>query len=173
MKFETARLLIRSPVMQDARDIFKNYSRDKEVTKYLTWFPHKELSQTEEWIIHCIKTCDNESGIKLVIFHKEDNEAIGMIDFRFNSFQTDFGYVLSKKYWNKGIMTEAMKPVIEYVYNLPNIYRIWAAHDIDNGASGKVMKKLGMSFEGILRRSLMQPNISGEPRDGKYYSLVK
>jgi RimJ/RimL family protein N-acetyltransferase len=96
-----------------------------------------------------------------------------MIDFKFQECQTDFGYVLSKRYWNQGIMTEAMQPVIRYVYDLSNIYRIWATHDIDNIGSGKVMEKLGMQYEGTLRRSLIHPNISNIPRDGKYYSIVK
>ena len=173
MEFETKRLIIRSPILNDAKDIFSNYTQDSEVTKYLTWQPHTEYKQTEDWIKYCIKTCDDESGIKLVIFHKGDKETIGMIDFRFDRFQTDFGYVLSRKYWNQGIMTEAMKPVIKYVFTLPNIYRIWATHDIDNPGSGKVMEKLGMKYEGTLKKSLLHPNISDKPRDGKYYSIVK
>ena len=55
-----------------------------------------------------------------------------MIDFRFDGFQTDFGYVLARRYLNQGLMTEAMLPLIRHVYSLPNIYRIWATHDIDN-----------------------------------------
>ncbi len=44
-------------------------------------------------------------------------------------------------------MTEAMKPVIKYVYDIPNIYRIWATHDIDNSASGEIMEKLATKYE--------------------------
>ncbi len=173
MKFETERLFIRFPILEDAKDVFENYAQDKEVVKYLTWPPHTNYKQTEDWINYCIKTCDNKDGIKLVIFHKKNKEAIGMIDLRFDDFQCEFGYVLAKKYWNQGIMTEAMKPVMKYVYDKPDIYRIWAAYDSENIASGKVMEKLGMEYEGTLRKSLLHPNISDKPRDGKYYSLVK
>ncbi len=173
MIFETDRLIVRPPVFQDASDIFRNYAQDDEVTKYLTWKPHTEYAQTEEWVRFCIKTANDESGLKFVVHHKADAETIGMIDFRFDGFQTDFGYVLARRYWNQGLMTEAMLPLIRHVYSLPNIYRIWATHDIDNPGSGKVMEKIGMKYEGTLRRSIIHPNISDLPRDAKYYSLVK
>ena len=173
MKFETHRLLIRPPLLEDAKDIFNNYAQDVEVTKYLTWKPHKEFQDTVKWIKKCILDSKTEKSLFFVLSLKEENQTIGMIDFRLDDFKASFGYVLAKKYWNKGFMTEAMKPVLEYVLNKPTIFRIWATHDLENEASGKVMLKLGMTFEGILRRSVMHPNISNEPRDGKYYSLVK
>jgi len=51
--------------------------------------------------------------------------------------------------------------------------RIWAVHDVENEASGKVMLKLGMEYEGTIRRFSIHPNISVEPRDAKMYSSVK
>lgn len=173
MVFTTERTIVSSPIIEDAKDIYNNYTQDSEVTKYLVWKPHTDIQQTLDWINFCIKNSNTSSGFKLVIYHKLDKQAIGMIDFRFSDFQADFGYVLSRKYWNKGIMTEAMEPVLKYVYNQPSIYRIWATHDIDNSASGKVMEKLGLQYEGILRRSIIHPNISDKPRDAKVYSLVK
>jgi len=56
-----------------------------------------------------------------VIFHKENKKAIGMINFKIDGFSSEFGYVLSKRYWNNGIMTEALKPVIDFVYRMPEI----------------------------------------------------
>jgi [ribosomal protein S5]-alanine N-acetyltransferase len=171
--FETQRLILRGPIIQDAQDIFNTYTQDPDVTKYLVWKPHTKYEQSLEWIQYCIKTQNDSSGIKLMIHHKIDKITIGMIEFRIDNFQTDFGYVLSKKYWNKGIMTEAMKPVMDYVFNMPNIYRIWATHDIENDASGKVIQKLGLEYEGTLRRAFNRPNMSDKPRDGKLYALVK
>jgi RimJ/RimL family protein N-acetyltransferase len=70
-------------------------------------------------------------------------------------------------------MTEAMRPALAHVFDLPRVYRIWAVHDVDNPASGKVMQKLGLIFEGVLRRFTIHPNVSAEPRDVRLYSLVK
>ena len=171
MKFETNRLIIRHPNMDDAADIFRNYAQDSEVTKYLTWKPHKELKETQRWIQYCIENANTKSSLVFVLYSKEASEAIGMIDFRLEGFKAHFGYVLARRYWNQGLMTEAMQPLIEYFNENPSIYRLWAAHDIENEASGKVMLKLGMRCEGVMSGKLIYPNISSEPRDSIYYSL--
>ena len=146
---------------------------DKEITKYLIWTPHSNIEESISWINTCIEKYDENKSLILIIENKANNEAIGMIDFRIDNFKAIFGYVLGKQYWNQGIMTEAMKPVIEFVFNKPEIYRIYATHYIENEKSGKVMQKLGMQFEGILRRNTIYPNISSIPLDDKVYSLVK
>ncbi len=171
MNFETNRLIIRHPRVEDAEDIFINYAQDVEVTKYLTWVPHKELKDTQRWVQYCVANANTESSLMFVLCLKETAEVIGMIDFRLEGFKAHFGFVLAKKYWNQGLMTEAMQPLIEYFNENPNIYRLWAAHDIENEASGKVMLKLGMRCEGVMSGKLIYPNISSEPRDSTYYSL--
>jgi hypothetical protein len=53
------------------------------------------------------------------------------------------------------------------------IFRVWALCDVDNLASARVMEKVGMQREGILRRWILHPNLSDEPRDVYCYSVVK
>lgn len=171
MIVETNRLIIRHPRVEDAEDIFRNYAQDGEVTKYLTWKPHKELKETQRWVQYCVANANTEKSLMLTLYSKGSSEVIGMIDFRLEGFKAHLGYVLAKEYWNQGLMTEAMQPVIQYLYENPNIYRVWAVHDIENEASGKVMLKLGMQFEGVISDSQIYPNISNEPRDVKCYSL--
>lgn len=172
-RFDTARLIIREPQKADAADLFQNYTQDPDVVKYLIWKPHQNIAETIRWVDFCIQTADTPDRLISIIYHKADQQAIGMIDFRLDCFKASFGYVLARKYWNQGIMTEAMRPVIDMVYQMEPIYRIWAVHDVDNEASGKVMMKLGLSFEGILRRYSIHPNVSAEPRNAKMYALVK
>ena len=64
----------------------------------------------------------------------------------------EIGYVLSKKYWKQGIMPEAAKVVLEYLKSL-GFVRIEAKHKVENAKSGKVMQKIGMKYEGILRKA--------------------
>jgi ribosomal-protein-alanine N-acetyltransferase len=173
MLFETERVILRDPRKDDAIDIFTNYTQDPEVTKYLVWQPHKTIEATKWFIDFCINKNKVSDNLIFSIFHKTDHQVIGMIEFTLDDFKATFGYVLSKKYWNSGLMTESMKPILNYVYKLEKIKRIWATHNINNEASGKVMLKLGMSFEGILRNNIIYPNISSEPQDTKIYSLVK
>ena len=174
MQFETQRLLVRSPVESDGIDIYNEYTTDNEVTKYLCWKTHTSPTESVDWIKSCILRND---GIKAVVFsviNKESKSCIGMIDVKIDGFKCNFGYVLSKQHWNKGIMTEAMKPVINYlIKDRPDIIRIFATHDIENPASGIVMQKLGMQYEGTLRSYIIHPNISNKPRDSKMYSIVK
>jgi [ribosomal protein S5]-alanine N-acetyltransferase len=170
---ETERVVLRDPRKDDAFDIFNNYAQDPEVTKYLVWQPHKTIETTKKFIDLYINKNKVSDNLVFSIYHKTDRQVIGMIEFNLDGFKATFGYVLSKKYWNTGIMTESMKPILNYIFKLEKIKRIWATHNINNEASGKVMVKLGMSFEGVLRKNIVYPNISTEPQDTKIYSLVK
>ena len=173
MIIETERLILRKPEMKDAEDIFMNYAQDPDVTRYLPWPTHTSIEITKGWLESKLPDWDENKCIFFSIVLKETNRVIGMCEFRINNFKADFGYVLTKKYWNQGMMTEAMKPLMELIMKRDNMYRIQAFHDIDNPASGKVMEKLGMEFEGTLRKYMLNPELSETPRDAKMYSIVK
>ena len=70
-------------------------------------------------------------------------------------------------------MNEALKSVVEWALAQPEIYRVWATCDVDNVASARVLERAGMGREGVLRRWLVHPNLSDEPRDCLCYSIVK
>jgi len=76
-------------------------------------------------------------------------------------------------YWHHGYATEAGRAVIAWAADLPEVYRVWAVCDVENPASARVLEKLGMSREGVLRRWIIHPNISSEPRDCYVYSKVR
>lgn len=63
----------------------------------------------------------------------------------------EIGYDLSRKYWNMGIMTEALSGVIPFIFNKVESNRIQAIVNPENLASLKVLKKLGFNVEGYLR----------------------
>jgi [ribosomal protein S5]-alanine N-acetyltransferase len=85
----------------------------------------------------------------------------------------DIGYVLSRKLWGGGYMTEAANVVVEWAINLSFVYRVWAVCDCENKASARVLEKVGMQREGILRRYIVHPNVSPEPRDCFVYSKIR
>ena len=70
-------------------------------------------------------------------------------------------------------MTEALQPLVNWVINQPEIYRVWAVCDCENLASARVLEKIGMTREGVLRRWLIHPNLSDVPRDCLCYAKVK
>jgi ribosomal-protein-alanine N-acetyltransferase len=153
---ETNRLILRPFVMDDVTDMFNNWASDSEVTKYLSWQAHTDIATTKYvmkmWIDSYSK---NETYRWGIVCRENGNEVIGSIDVvRINEDleRAEIGYCISKKFWNKGITTEALTAVIDYLFSC-GFMRISAYHDVLNPASGQVMQKCGMQFEGVFRNA--------------------
>ncbi|NLW48727.1 MAG: GNAT family N-acetyltransferase [Firmicutes bacterium] len=154
-QLETQNLILRKFRFDDAEDMFINWANDERVTKYLSWYPHNNKQITEEFIDSLIKSYDSPETYFWAIVPKDYNKVIGsisVIEFSNNMSRCEIGYCLSMSFWNMGIMTEALKAVIEFLLNEIGFERVQAKHDIANPASGKVMKKAGMQYEGRLRK---------------------
>lgn len=170
---ETDRLMLRLPTLDDAEEIFLKYAQDPEATKYVVWAPHSSIMETKEFIRSCVQRVENGNPFPRVIEIKSNHELIGMIDLRIERHRADFGYVIARAYWGKGYATEALKVIVGLALSQENIFRVWAVCDVENIASARVMEKVGLEREGILRRHIVHPNISDEPRDCFCYSIVK
>jgi RimJ/RimL family protein N-acetyltransferase len=70
-------------------------------------------------------------------------------------------------------MSEVLTSVVQWALGQPGIYRVWATCDVDNVASARVLERVGMEREGVLRRWLVHPNVGEEPRDCICYSIVR
>ncbi|MFG5464436.1 GNAT family N-acetyltransferase, partial [Enterococcus faecalis] len=77
----------------------------------------------------------------------------GLIDDKEKIKTKTMGYVLGEKFWNQGYMSEALTRVINFLFETTDVNRIEAEHDVNNPSSGRVMKKSGMTFEGVLRNA--------------------
>ena len=170
---ETDRLQLRPPTLDDAEALFNKYTQDEEVTKYLIWQPHKSVDDTKEFMQYCVQCWDEKPVFPWIIERKEDNEIVGMIELRINQPKADLGYVIAREYWGKGYASEVTKTVVNWAIAQEGIFRVWATCDVENPASARVLEKAGMQREGILRRWLMHPNVSDEPRDSYCYARVK
>jgi len=164
---------MRPPIIEDAEVIFSKYAQDAEVTRYLTWRPHAEIEDSRAYLNRCLSLWSEGSAFPWVLIRREDSEFIGMLEARIDRYKMDLGYVLAKSEWGKGYMPEAVRAIIDWAMNQSGIYRIWAVCDLENRASARVMEKVGMEREGILRRWIIHPNQSDEPRDCYCYSIVK
>ncbi len=169
----TARLLLRRPVPEDAPVIFQRYAQDPEVTRYLTWRPHADLSQTEAFIDRCLHSWETGQAFPYSIILREQPGPIGMIEARIQGHKAEIGYVLARQYWGQGYMTEAAGAVASWLLDQPAIYRVWALCDVENSGSARVLEKIGMQREGILRRWLVHPSLSDEPRDCYCFAVTK
>jgi RimJ/RimL family protein N-acetyltransferase len=171
--FQTERLVLRIPLLQDARAIFEEYARDSAVTKYLAWRPHQSIGDAAEFLTKCFFMRQENIAFPFAITLRDSEKLIGMIELRFEECRLDIGYVLAAPYWNRGYMTEAVRAVISWGLNQKEIYRVWAYCDTENLSSARVLEKAGMQREGILRRWMILPNLSDSPRDCYAYSIVK
>lgn len=145
----TERLTLRRFRINDAEEMYRNWAADKEVAKYTLWNVNLSSSETREYLIDWVSRYDNDEYYHWGIVLNENEELIGSISISSinNLLKTcNVGYTLSKKVWNMGIATEALKRVLEYMVNDIGMERIFAYHDINNTASGRVMQKCGMKF---------------------------
>lgn len=170
---ETERLILRKPREMDAQGIFDTYGQDRQVTRYMTWRPNTNATQTAQFVRESIAGWKEEKRYPWVIVLKEKDELIGMIELRPAGFKAEIGYVMARAHWGHGIMTEAARSIVRWALAQPEIYRVWAVCDVENIASARVLEKVGMMREGILRRYLIHPNLSDEPRDCYCYAVVR
>ncbi|HOO72961.1 MAG TPA: GNAT family N-acetyltransferase [Spirochaetota bacterium] len=166
----TERLLLRKPLISDSGAVFTSYARDPDVSRYLTWRPHKTIDETKGFIEFCIRNFNKDSFLAWCIIRRADNKLLGMVHLVIKENDANFGYVLLKDAWGKGYATEALKAVIEYGFSLRSIQRIWGICDTGNPASARVMEKAGLCRDSILKKHIVHPNVSDEPRDVYRYS---
>lgn len=171
--FETLRLQLRPPALEDATAIFEQYAQDAEVTRYLIWSPHRDITETREFLKRCETVWRDGVAFPWAIIRKEDHRLVGMIEARFNEHGFLLGYVLAKPFWGKGYMSEALRALIDWALQQPEIYRVWAFCDVENHSSARVLEKSGMQREGLLKRWFKHPNRSQDPRDCYCYAKTK
>ena len=168
----TKRLLLRIPRMEDALAIFEGWAQDSEVTRYLTWRPHERIEQTQEFLQGCLLAWENKNRFPYMITLKASGEVVGMIDPRLEGTKVGIGYGAARAHWGKGYVSEAARAIIEWAFQQPTIYRVYATTDVENVASQRVLEKVGMLCEGILRKYILHPNVSDIPRDSYIYAIT-
>jgi ribosomal-protein-alanine N-acetyltransferase len=170
---ETSRLQLRRPQKEDAEAIFGAYAQDPAVTRYLVWRPHRSIQTTREFIGQCLDRWSAGSGFPYVITRKGNAPAIGMLELRPEPFKVDIGYVLARPYWGQGFVPEAASEIVRMILSDPSMYRVEAFCDVENAASARVLEKVGMLREGVMRRYIIHPTLSHEPRDCYLYAIAK
>lgn len=169
----TKRLVLRRFTVDDAKDMYENWAKDSEVTKYLRWPPHTNVDVSRGLLSQWVASYADLSYYSWAIALKENNIAIGSIGIMEVSKvdqSGEIGYCMGKSWWGKGLMTEALKAVLQFSFEEVGFNRLEAVHSINNPASGRVMQKAGMTFEGIARQKY-KANLGFQ--DCKIYSVLK
>lgn len=151
---ETDRLILRRFTIDDAEDMYNNWASDPEVTKFLTWPTHSSVDVSRyvlnDWVPHYEEGDYFNWAMEL----KENGQVIGnisVVEVKERAEAADMGYCMSRAYWGRGLMPEALKAVMDYLFDVVGLNRVAACHDVNNPKSGRVMDKAGMKREGILR----------------------
>ena len=150
---ETTRLILRKLELGDADMMFRNWASDDKVTLFLRWNAHKTIDETRNMIQQWVNSYQEESTYYWGIYLK-DGEMIGSVGVTITSeydFKGELGYKIGSRWWNQGYSSEAARAVIDYMFCNTDIERIDAFCSVENPASGKVMEKSGMQYEGHLR----------------------
>lgn len=152
---ETERLILRRFRIEDAEDMFRSWASSETVTKYLTWPPHASVEETRGYLQSVIDSyADNVYD--WMIEWKETHEVIGtigVVSMREDVASCEIGYCMSERFWGRGIMPEALKEVIRFLFEEVGMNRIEATHDVNNPKSGHVMEKCGLRYEGTHRQA--------------------
>ena len=147
-ELETERLILRHLKKEDAAAIFDTYASDEEVTRYLTWLPHEDVTVTERLVDMWLKEYEKEDCYRYIIENKQTHELMGMIDVvRFDEKGNPvIGYVSGKKFWNHGYMTEAFEALIALLKN-DGYTNIMIEALTDNIGSNRVIEKCGFRLD--------------------------
>ena len=93
---KTARLQLRKAKLSDAQAIFREYAKDPEVTKYVSWRAHRNLEETREYMRMCSMAWDIGRAFHWVIETQESKQVIGMVIARVSDEKWELGFVLTR-----------------------------------------------------------------------------
>lgn len=144
-KLETEKLILRKFTKDDLDALFL-ILKDKEVNKFLPWYPMKNLEETKRFYEerYAAKYAEPQAYAYAICL-KSDNYPIGYIKVDISD-SYDLGYGLRKEFWHQGIVSEAAQALVEQLKK-DGIPYITATHDINNPRSGSVMKRIGMEYK--------------------------
>jgi ribosomal-protein-alanine N-acetyltransferase len=183
---ETARLRLRGLEPADAPAMF-DYASDPELTRHVIFTTHQSPAESRQVIDRLI--AENAAGTILMwgVTLRDDGglqnangtcqngagRLVGTCGFGHlwpAHARAELGYVLGRGLWGRGLMTGAVRAVIDFGFETLGLNRIDARCFVANVASARVMEKAGMRFEGILREQI---HAKGAFQDLKSYSVLR
>ncbi|WP_249435634.1 GNAT family protein [Paenibacillus sp. Marseille-Q4541] len=167
---ETERLIIREFEAGDWMDVHR-YASDVRVTKYTLWGPNEE-EDSKAFIQFCMEDQQkiNRDEYSLAVENKYTGEFLGGVNIIFMGSNAEIGYCFHPDYWGKGYASEAASAMLKFGFEQPEVHRIYATCRPGNVGSSKVMKRIGMTQEGVLREHVFY---NGEYHSSLLFSVLK
>lgn len=163
---------IRKWELSDAADLAAVISNKKVQDNLRDGLPYPYTqADGKEYISAMLSAKEDETFAFAIV---ADGKVIGSIGcFRQGNIHrqtAELGYYIAEEYWGRGIMTEAVMQICQYVFGRSDILRIYAEPFARNAASCRVLEKAGFQYEGTLRSNAVK---NGEVVDMRMYSLLK
>ena len=172
-QIQTERLVLRWPVEGDVEEIFTRYASDPEVTRYLSWAPHRSVSDTLAFYLERAAEREQHGKVFNWLVFIRGGALVGSIGCQVEQHTVTFGYCYARDAWGRGYATEAARALVPAWLAEPSVWRVQAYCDLENIASARVLEKAGLTREGTLRKHLVAPNLSDVPRDVYCYAKVR
>jgi [ribosomal protein S5]-alanine N-acetyltransferase len=173
-RLETERLVLRALEANDAPNIFE-YARNPNVSRFTLWEPHQTLKDSEAYVFdYAMPYYRNKTPEPWGITLKSDpSKVIGTVGLFWVSKAAksmELAYAIGESHWGQGLVVEASRAAIDYVFQEFDAVRIQARCKAENQASARVMEKLGMAYEGTLKSSLFHRD---RHWDMKHYAVLR
>ena len=168
---ELENVILRKPILADAKLILE-FASDPSTVKYMDWPLESNIRKIEERILEKILKWENQSAFSWSIVKRDKDKVIGTISIFPEKEKVELGFVINRNYWNKGYATECAKGILKVLSSIPEVTSVWATCDCKNIQSSKVLDKIGMEKDKILRDYCIRPNISSDKRDAYLYKTA-
>ncbi len=160
-KIVTERLLLRPFELSDAESVARICNNVKLYRGTLSLPYPYTIDHAIGWISRNKENFENDKIYDFAITEKDSGKLVGAIGIGNDQKNKngELGYWIDEQCWRNGYATEATKAIIDYVFNVKGFHRVFARHYKSNPASGKVMIKTGMSYEGELKDHILKDGV--------------
>lgn len=160
----TPRLRLRRPVPDDAPAVFAAWGADPEVTRFLGWRPHASAEEAERALAGRLGRLAEGEELSWLLEVEDEPGAVGVVSVWIEGSEAELGFALARRHWGRGLTTEAVGAVLEWLRGETDATRVWATCDAENPASARVLEKAGLVARGRFERDVVRPNLSPVPR---------
>jgi RimJ/RimL family protein N-acetyltransferase len=152
---QTERIILRPLTPEDASDMARLAGR-REIADRTISIPHPySVEQARQWIAGQVELFANGKFLVFGMQLKEQGALAGTVGLReidAEHSQAELGFWVALELWGQGYATEAARAVVNYGFKQLGLNRVYAHHMVRNPASGRVLAKIGMKREGLLRQ---------------------
>lgn len=169
---ESGRLKLRE-IRDEDFDAVHAYASDLEVVRFMTWGPNTE-QDTRDFLtqVQASRACEPRRGYEFGVEARDAEALMGVVSLHLTPDEraAELGYCYQRDAWGRGVATEAAEAILAFGFDVLHLHRVSARCDPENAASARVLQKVGMTQEGLLREDV---TIRGTYRDTLVFGLLE